>query len=258
MHSELKKISQFLVEVGRRDANKVEAQVIAGRRGNTFDVNHVTRKKNDYVLWHDRLGHAPMNKLKMIDCISNTCVETDDVCLTCPLTRFTRLPPSLSDSIACLRFELVHINIWGPYKVCTREKYRYIITIVDDFSRATSVYLLTLKSECLNVMNLFSSFVMNHFGLSIKTIRSDNALEFIERECKKFFGEQGMVHQTSCVDTPFQNERVERKHRNVLEMARALRMRVGLPLCYSGDYVLIAVYIINKLPNSILGHITPF
>ena len=134
VHSEFKKISQSLAEVGRRDETKVEVQVAAERRGNNSGVNHVARKKNDYVLWHNRLGHAPMNKLKMIECISNTCVKTDDVCLTCPMAKFTKLPYSLSDSTACLPFELVHIDIWGPYKACRREKYRYFLSILDDYT----------------------------------------------------------------------------------------------------------------------------
>lgn len=146
----------------------------------------------------------------------------------------------------------------GPYKVCTRERYRYFLTIVDDYSRATWVYLLALKSDALSVILLFDKFVENQFGVSIKIIRSDNALEFKEGECKEFFGDQGIIHQTSSVDTPQQNGRVERKHRNVLEMARALNMQVGLPLSYWGDCVLTAMHIINKLTNLVLGNVTPF
>lgn len=57
----------------------------------------------------------------------------------------------------------------------------------------------------------------------VKVIRSDNALEFADYQCLSFFAAQGIIHQTSCVDRPQQNGRVERKHRNLLEMARALR-----------------------------------
>ena len=70
-------------------------------------------------------------------------------------------------------------------------------------TQETWVYLLALKSNALSVIKLFGNkFVENQFGVSTKTIRSDNALEFKDGECKEFFGDQGILHQTSCVDTP--------------------------------------------------------
>ncbi|GKC32039.1 ribonuclease H-like domain-containing protein [Tanacetum coccineum] len=32
--------------------------------------------------------------------------------------------------------ELVHLDLWGPYKVVSNEGHRYFLTIVDDFTRA--------------------------------------------------------------------------------------------------------------------------
>lgn len=66
------------------------------------------------------------------------------------------------------------------------------------------------------------------------------------------------MHQTSCVDRPQQNGRVERKHKNLLEMARALRFQANLPLCFWGDCVLAAAHIINRLPVSLLHNQPPF
>lgn len=59
----------------------------------------------------------------------------------------------------------------------------------------------------------------------------------------------GILHETSCVDRPQQNGRVERRHRNLLEMARALRFQSGLPIQYWGECVQTAVFITNRLPS---------
>lgn len=137
------------------------------------------------------------------------------------------------------------MDIWGPYKVCTRGKYKYFLTIVDDYSRTTWVYLLQQKSESLTQLQIFYNFAKTHFNRKIKYLRSDNALEFDDGPCQEFFAKLGIVHQTSCVDRPQQNARVERKHRHILEIARALRFQAGLALSYWGECVMTAVHIIN-------------
>jgi len=70
----------------------------------------------------------------------------------------------------------VDIDIWGAYRVLAHCKYRYFLTIVDDHSRATWVYLLQLKSQALIVLQKLWQYVYTHFGISIKAIRPDNAL----------------------------------------------------------------------------------
>ena len=72
--------------------------------------------------------------------------------------------------------------------------------------------------------------IKNQFHKSIQVLRSDNALEFDDHKCIQCFHEKGILHQASCVDRPQQNGIVERKHRNILEMARSLRFQVGMPL----------------------------
>lgn len=211
------------------------------------------------VLWHNRLGHAPMAKVKLTGCIDKIDhVSRSSICLTCPMARFTKLPYTHSKSCAKNKFELVHIDIWGPYKVTTKGYYSYFLTIVDDFSRSTWVHLLKVKSDAYSAVRRFVMFAKNQFEGIVKILRSDNALEFDDGRCKEYFGDLGILHQTSCVERPQQNGRVERKHRNVLEMARALRFQAGLPLHYWGDCVLTAAYIINRLPTPVLGNISPY
>lgn len=96
------------------------------------------------------------------------------------------------------------------------------------------MYLLQNKSDYLCTLKTFEEYVFNQFNGKIKFIRSDNALEFADKECTTHFARKGIVHQTSCPYTPHQNARVERKHRQVLEVARALRFQSGLSLSFGG------------------------
>ena len=75
---------------------------------------------------------------------------------------------------------------------------------------------------------------------------------------RDFFKQQGTNYQHSCVYTPQQNGVVERKHRHILESARALRFQSHLRLHFWAECVSAAVHIINRLPTPILSHQTPF
>ena len=74
----------------------------------------------------------------------------------------------------------------------------------------------------------------------------------------EFYSEKGMLLETTCPHTPQQNGVVERKHRHLLETARALRFGAKLPKQVWGECVLTAAYVINRLPSKVLKNKTPF
>lgn len=215
--------------------------------------------ESEYTLWHQRLGHASISKMLHIARVK-PCLyqEKDQVCLTCPMSKMTRLAFSASESRASKPFDLLHVDIWGPYKVVTGTKFRFFLTLVDDYSRVTWVYLLARKSDYLNTLMKFGDYVDTQYNSKLRIVRSDNALEFKDKACEAYFTKRGMVHQKSCPYTPQQNARVERKHRQVLEVSRALRFQSGLSLSFWGECVLTATYIINRLPNAALDFEVPY
>lgn len=219
---------------------------------------HSLSSANNLDIWHNRLGHAPLAKIKQISSLPSSPKLNSTICLTCPLARFTKLPFPTSESHAPAPFDLVHIDLWGPYKECTKGTCRYFLTIVDDHTRYTWLYLLSNKSDSSQILKTFFKFVQTHFHTSIKSIRSDNGLEFDSMLCKQFFASNGIVHQTSCPYRPQQNGRVERKHRFILEIARALKFHSNVPLHLWGDCVLTAVHLINRLPTPLLDNKTPY
>lgn len=74
----------------------------------------------------------------------------------------------------------------------------------------------------------------------------------------KYFRDTGIIHHTSCVDTPKQNGRVERKHRHILNVARACLFQARLPINFWGESILAAEHMINRTPTQILDGKTPY
>ena len=128
----------------------------------------------------------------------------------------------VSENKAENRFELMHCDIWGPYREPASCEAHYFLTIIDNSSRVVRLYLMKEKSEVGHYVKTFVSMINTQFDKCVKVIRTDNRLEFKSRAMKKFYAEKDIIHQTSCMKTPQQNGRVERKHQHVLNVARAL------------------------------------
>ncbi|GJS67266.1 putative reverse transcriptase domain-containing protein [Tanacetum coccineum] len=143
-----------------------------------------------------------------------------DVCLRAKQTRDS-FP--ISNNKTTEPFQLIHYDLWGPYRPPSFCGARYYLTVVDDYSRATWIYLLVDKRHVsLNLYN-FIVTVERQFNKQVKVVRSENGTEFICMD--DYFRKHDIVHETSCVGTPQQNGRVERKHRHILNVARALRFQ---------------------------------
>ncbi|CAH9089473.1 unnamed protein product [Cuscuta europaea] len=208
------------------------------------------------TLWHFRLGHLPFNKLFMLpDCNVSNNEKHCSPCDICHFAKQKKLPFPISTAHASNPFDLIHMDVWGPYKVTSYTGFKYFLTILDDYTRCTWVFLLKTKSEVKFHMLNFYTFIETQFHKKIKVIRTDNGTEFIFPE---FYNSKGIMHQLSCVETPQQNGRVERKHQHILQIARALLFQSCLPLTFWSDCILTAVHTINRLPTNILNNKSPF
>ncbi|KAJ0620998.1 putative RNA-directed DNA polymerase [Helianthus annuus] len=179
-------------------------------------------------------------------------------CEICHRAKQVRTPFPLSEHKSKHVGDLIHLDVWGPYRVTSRDGFKYFLTVVDDYSRVVWCYLLKSKIEVFENIESFYELILTQFKKRVKVFRSDNGTEFVNHKMDMFCKSKGILHQTTCAYTPQQNGVVERKHRHLLNLARSLLFQSGVPLSFWSDCVLTAVYIINRLPSSVLLGKSPF
>ena len=82
---------------------------------------------------------------------------------------------------------------------------KWFITFVDDCTRMTWVYQMKHKSDVCSIFRMFHQMITTQFGVPIKVFRSDNGGEYEKKELMEFMHSKGIIHQTSCTDSPQQN-----------------------------------------------------
>lgn len=74
----------------------------------------------------------------------------------CPLAKQKCLPFTSLNNLSTSAFDLLHLDIWGPFHVPTIDGFKYFLTIVDDCTHVSWIYLLKDKGS---VATVFPSFL---------------------------------------------------------------------------------------------------
>ena len=113
------------------------------------------------------------------------------------------------------------------------------------------------KFEVSSIFPTFHKFISTQFGAKIQTQRSENDKEYFNQDLITYLQKEGILHHSSCVDTPQQNGVVERKNQHLLDVARSLLFQMKVPKIYWGEAILTAAYLINRMPSRVLEYQSP-
>nr|GEV62099.1 integrase, catalytic region, zinc finger, CCHC-type, peptidase aspartic, catalytic [Tanacetum cinerariifolium] len=157
-------------------------------------------------LWHQRLSHLnfdTINDLSRNDLVSGLPkfkYHKEHLCPSCEQGKSKRAshPPKPVPN-SRQRLHLLHMDLCGPMRIASINGKRYVLVIVDDYSRYTWVHFLRSKDEAPAVIITFLKRSTVLFQSPIIIIRTDNGTEFKNHVLKEYFDAVGISHQMSYV-----------------------------------------------------------
>ncbi|GJR28748.1 retrovirus-related pol polyprotein from transposon TNT 1-94 [Tanacetum coccineum] len=157
-------------------------------------------------LWHQSLSH--LNFDTITDLATNDLVtglpkfkyHKDHLCPSCEQGKSKRAshPPKPVPN-SKQRLHLLHMDLCGPMRIASINGKRYVLVIVDDYSRYTWVHFLRLKDEAPEVNKTFLKRITVLLQSPVIIIRTDNGTEFKNQILKEYFDSVGISHQASSV-----------------------------------------------------------
>ncbi|GJW29654.1 retrovirus-related pol polyprotein from transposon TNT 1-94 [Tanacetum coccineum] len=144
------------------------------------------------------------------------------------------------------KLKYVKDQLCSPMRVASINGKKYILVIVDDYSRYTWTLFLRSKDETPEVLKDFLTMIQRNLQAQVITVRTDRGTEFLNKTLHAYFKEEGIEHQTSTPRTPEQNGVVERRNRTLVEAARTMLSASKLPLSFWAEAVATACYTQNR------------
>ena len=141
----------------------------------------------------------------------------------------------------------------GPTRIKSLSGKRYIMVVVDDFTRYIWVIPLRSKSDAPKYIEALCTRLQNEKSRKIDRIQSDHGKEFENSHMESFCIRSGISHEFPAPITPQQNGVVERKNRVIQEMARAMLHNMDMARNLLGEAVNTACHTLNRVyfrPNT--------
>ncbi|GKB76170.1 retrovirus-related pol polyprotein from transposon TNT 1-94 [Tanacetum coccineum] len=195
--------------------------------------------KSKSWLWHRRLNHlnfGTINDLARKDLVRGLPrlkFEKDHLCSACQLgksKKFSHRPKSENTNMEVLH--TLHMDLCGPMRVQSIKGKKYILVIVDDYSRFTWVKFLRSKDETPEFFTNFLKQIQVGLNKTVRFIHTDNGTEFVNQVMSEYYEGVGIFHQKSVPRTPQQNGIVERRNRTLVEAARTMMIFSKAPILY--------------------------
>ncbi|GJU30249.1 retrotransposon protein, putative, ty1-copia subclass, partial [Tanacetum coccineum] len=217
------------------------------------ELNASVEEKDSLAqVWHKRLGHISEAGLQVLEkqgLFGKKSLGKLDICDNCVLGKSHRVSFDVGRHTTQGVIDYVHSDLWGPSQVESLGGKRYFLSIVDDYSMRVWVYILRFKHEAFEKFKEWKQLVENQTGRTVKKLRTNNGLEFCNREFEQLCIESRIARHLTVVGTPQQNRVAERMNKTLMDKVRCLLIQSGLPKTFWAEATCTPSYLINRSPS---------
>nr|GEX86379.1 retrovirus-related Pol polyprotein from transposon TNT 1-94 [Tanacetum cinerariifolium] len=125
---------------------------------------------------------------------------------------------------------LLHMDLCGPMRVESVNGKKYILVIMDDYSRFTWVKFLRSKEETSDFIIKFLKMIQVRLNVPVRRIRTDIGTEFVNQTLRDYYEEVVISHETSVACSPQHNGVVERRNCTLIKAAHTILIYTQAPL----------------------------
>lgn len=154
--------------------------------------------------------------------------------------------------------ELIHADLCGPVQDDSVGGLRYFLLLKDDYSHMRMVHFVKHKCEVKDHLRNFLKRCEKILARDVQTLRTDNGLEFVNREIRELTNSFGVRHEKTVLYSPEQNGMAEKENRTIVKAARTLLHAGKLSTKLWTEAVNTAVYVLNKTEPSNVKETTPY
>ncbi|GJT79866.1 retrovirus-related pol polyprotein from transposon TNT 1-94 [Tanacetum coccineum] len=144
-------------------------------------------------LWHQRLSHLNFDTINelvkdnLVTCLPKFKYLKDHLCSSCAQGKGKTSPHKLKHvPNSKKRLHLLHMDLCGLIRVESINGKRYVLVIVDDYSRYTWVHFLRSKDEATEVIKTFLKKIQVLLQAPVIIVRTDNGTEFTNQVLKAY------------------------------------------------------------------------
>ncbi|GJY15449.1 retrovirus-related pol polyprotein from transposon TNT 1-94 [Tanacetum coccineum] len=152
-------------------------------------------------LWHRRLFHLNFEAINhlarrgLVRGLPKLKFEKDHLCSACALGKSRKKPHKpKSEDTNQEKLYLLHMDLCGPMRVASVNGNKYILVIVDDYSRFTWVKCLRSKDEAAAFIINFLKMIQVRLKETIRRIITDNGTEFVNQTLREYYEKVGISH----------------------------------------------------------------
>jgi hypothetical protein len=150
------------------------------------------------------------------------------------------------------------MDLAGPAEVSSLGNKRYMLIIVDDYSRFYQSILLAKKSDAYEKATEWITRQEKRTGFAVQRIRTDGGGEFVGSVWKAYYDARGITHEKTVPYSAEQNGKAERAVGIIKNGTRTYLLESGLARQYWGAAAINFTYTRNMLSTTAHPETTPY